>query len=81
MLLFVDHIRRKADYCPLIEQGCGGPSKLYERSRGLIQGAIDAPVKRAIKSGDVRFLAIGKNICNRRQSPIIYLFGDTLRFI
>jgi hypothetical protein len=28
-----------------------------------------------------RFFAIGKNICNRRQSPILYLFGDTLRFI
>ena len=32
----------------------GGPSKIYEGSRGLIQSAIDALVKRAIKSGDIR---------------------------
>jgi hypothetical protein len=32
----------------------GGPSKLYEGTRAQITGAIDALVKRAIKSGDIR---------------------------
>jgi hypothetical protein len=32
----------------------GGPSKLYEGSRGQIRGAIDSLVNRAIKSGDIR---------------------------
>ena len=31
-----------------------GAAKLYESSRGQIQGAIDAVVKRVIKSGDIR---------------------------
>jgi hypothetical protein len=32
----------------------GGASKLYEDSRPQVQGAIEALVKRAIKSGDLR---------------------------
>jgi hypothetical protein len=32
----------------------GGPSKVYEASRSQVQDAIDALVKRAIKSGDIR---------------------------
>jgi hypothetical protein len=32
----------------------GGPAKLYEGSRAQIQGAIDALVPRAIRSGDIR---------------------------
>ena len=32
----------------------GGPSKLYESSRAQVTGAIEALVKRAIKSGDIR---------------------------
>ena len=32
----------------------GGPSRLYEGSRTMIQGAIDELVKRAKKSGDLR---------------------------
>lgn len=54
MLLFVDHIAAKEIIAPALNSVVGGPSKLYEGSRGLIQGAIDALVKRAIKSGDVR---------------------------
>jgi AcrR family transcriptional regulator len=54
MLLFVDHIAAKQIIAPALNSMVGGPSKLYEGSRGLIQGAIDALVKRAIKSGDIR---------------------------
>ncbi len=54
MLLLVDHIAAKQIIAPALNSIVGGPSKLYEGSRGLIQGAIDALVKRAIKSGDVR---------------------------
>ena len=54
MLLFVDHIAAKQIIAPALNSVVGGPSKLYEGSRGLIQGAIDALVKRAIKSGDIR---------------------------
>ena len=54
MLLFVDHIAAKQIIAPALNSVVGGPSKLYEGSRGLIHGAIDALVKRAIKSGDIR---------------------------
>ena len=54
MLLFVDHIAAKQIIAPALNSVIGGPSKLYESSRGLIQAAIDALVKRAIKSGDIR---------------------------
>jgi AcrR family transcriptional regulator len=54
MLLFVDHIAAKQIIAPALNSVVGGSSKLYESSRGLIQGAIDALVKRAIKSGDIR---------------------------
>ena len=54
MLMFVDHITAKQIIAPALNTVVGGPSKLYEGSRGLIQGAIDALVKRAIKSGDLR---------------------------
>ena len=54
MLLFVDHIAEKQIIAPALNSVVGGPSKLYEGSRGLIQAAIDALVKRAIKSGDIR---------------------------
>jgi AcrR family transcriptional regulator len=54
MLLFVDYIATKQIIAPALNTLVGGPSKLYEGSRAQIQGAIDALVKRAIKSGDVR---------------------------
>jgi AcrR family transcriptional regulator len=54
MLLFVDHIAAKQIIAPALNSVVGGPSKLYEGSRGLIHGAIDALVKRAIESGDIR---------------------------
>jgi len=54
MLLFVDHIAAKQIIAPALNSVVGGPSKLYESSRGLIRGAIDALVKRAVRSGDIR---------------------------
>ncbi len=54
MLLFVDHIAAKQIIAPALNSVVGGSSKLYEGTRDLIQGAIEALVKRAIKSGDIR---------------------------
>jgi AcrR family transcriptional regulator len=54
MLLFVDYIAAKHIIAPALNAYVGGASKLYEGSRAQIQGAIDALVKRAIKSGEIR---------------------------
>jgi AcrR family transcriptional regulator len=54
MLLFVDYIGTKQIIAPALNTLVGGPSKLYEGSRGQIQGAIESLVKRAIKSRDIR---------------------------
>jgi AcrR family transcriptional regulator len=54
MLLFVDYIATKQIIAPALNTFVGGPSRLYEGSRAEIQGAIDALVKRAIESGDIR---------------------------
>lgn len=54
MLLFVDHMAAKQIIAPALNSVVGGPSRLYESSRSLIRGAMDALVKRAIKSGDMR---------------------------
>jgi hypothetical protein len=54
MLLFVDYIATKQIIAPALNSLAGGPSKLYEGSRGQIQGAIDSLVKRAVKSCDIR---------------------------
>jgi AcrR family transcriptional regulator len=54
MLLLVDYIAAKHIIAPALNSIVGGPSRLYEGSRGLIQGAIDDLVKRAKRSGDLR---------------------------
>jgi AcrR family transcriptional regulator len=54
MLLFVDYIAAKHIIAPALNTIVGGAAKLYEGSRAQIQGAIDALVKGAIKSGDIR---------------------------
>jgi AcrR family transcriptional regulator len=54
MLLFVDHIAAKQIIAPALNSLVGGPARLYEGSRSQIHGAIDALVKRAIKSGEIR---------------------------
>jgi AcrR family transcriptional regulator len=54
MMLFVDYIADKHIIAPALNTFVGGPSKLYESSRAQVTGAIEALVKRAIKSGDIR---------------------------
>ena len=54
MLLFVDYIAAKHIIAPALNSVVGGPSRLYEGSRSLIQRAIDELVKRAKRSGDLR---------------------------
>jgi AcrR family transcriptional regulator len=54
MLLLVDHIAAKHIIAPALNSIVGGPSRLYEGSRSMIQGAIDELVKRAKRSGDLR---------------------------
>ena len=47
LLLFVDYIAAKHIIAPALNSVAGGPSRLYEGSRSLVQGAIDELVKRA----------------------------------
>ena len=54
LLLFVDYIAAKHIIAPALNSVAGGPSRLYQGSRSLIQRAIEELVKRAKKSGDVR---------------------------
>jgi AcrR family transcriptional regulator len=54
LLLFVDYVAAKHIIAPALNSVAGGPSRLYESSRSLVQVAIDDLVKRAKKSGDVR---------------------------
>ena len=54
MLLFVDYIATKQIIAPALNTLVGGPSKVYEASRGQVKGAIEALVRRAIRSGDIR---------------------------
>lgn len=52
--LFVDYIAAKHIIAPALNSVAGGPTRIYEGSRSLVQGAIEELVKRAKKSGDVR---------------------------
>jgi len=54
MLLFIDYIAAKQLIVPALNTLVGGPAKVFEASRSRIRGAIDALVKRAIESGDIR---------------------------
>lgn len=54
MLFFVDHLAAKQIIAPALNSVVGGPTRLYEGSRGVIASAMDALVHRAIKSGDLR---------------------------
>src|SRR5467141_2584058 len=54
MLLFVEYIETKQIIAPALNTIVGGPSKVYEASRAQVTGAIDALVKRAIETGDIR---------------------------
>lgn len=54
MLLFVDYVAAKHIIAPALNSLVGGPSRLYEGSRSLIQEAMEELVKRAKKSGNLR---------------------------
>jgi AcrR family transcriptional regulator len=54
MLLLVDYIAAKHIIAPALNSIVGGPSRLYEGSRSLIQGAIGDLVRRAKKNSDLR---------------------------
>src|SRR5258707_9472812 len=54
MMLFVDYIAAKHIIAPALNSVVGGPSRLYDSSRVPVSGAINALVKTAIKSGDIR---------------------------
>jgi AcrR family transcriptional regulator len=76
MLLFVDYIATKQIIAPALNTIVGGPSKLYEGSRAQIAGAIQALVKRAVESGDIRgdldpfdLLRAVIGVCNIASSP------------
>ena len=54
MMLFIDYIAAKQIIAPALHSVSGGPSRLYDSSRVQVSGAIDALVKTAMKSGDIR---------------------------
>jgi AcrR family transcriptional regulator len=54
MLLFVDYIAAKQIIAPALNTLVGGPSKVFVACGDQIKGAINALVKRAIESGDIR---------------------------
>jgi AcrR family transcriptional regulator len=54
MMLFVDYIAAKQIIASVLNSVVGGPSRLYDSSRVQVTGAIDALVKTAKKSGDIR---------------------------
>jgi AcrR family transcriptional regulator len=54
MFLFVDYIATKQLIAPALNNIVGGSSKLFESTGAQIKGAINALVKRAIESGDIR---------------------------
>jgi len=53
-MLFVDYIATKQIIASALNSVSGGPSRLYHSSRVQVAGAIDALVKTAMKSGDIR---------------------------
>jgi AcrR family transcriptional regulator len=54
MLLLIDYIGAKHIIAPALNSLAGGPTRLYEDSRSLIHGAIEALVKHAKRSGTLR---------------------------
>jgi hypothetical protein len=54
MMLFVDYIATKQIIASALNSVAGGPSRLYGSSRVQVTEAIDALVKTATKSGDIR---------------------------
>jgi AcrR family transcriptional regulator len=54
MMLFVDYVATKQIIASALNSVVGGPSRLYDSSRVQVTGAIDALVKTAKKSSEIR---------------------------
>ena len=54
MMLFIDYIATKQIIASALNSVVGCPSRLYDSSRVQITGAINALVKAAVQSGDIR---------------------------
>ena len=54
MMLFIDYIATKQIIASALNSVVGGPSRLYVSSRVPVTGAIEALVRTAVKSGDIR---------------------------
>jgi AcrR family transcriptional regulator len=54
LLLFVDAIAAKQLIAPALNALLGDPKKVFEDSHAQTHGALDALVKRAIRSGEIR---------------------------
>lgn len=54
MLLFIDHVAAKQIFAPALNSIAGGPAKLFEGSRGLVLGAVEALVHHAVAAGELR---------------------------
>ena len=54
LLLFVDAVETKLIIAPVLNRLVGDPKTVFEKRYGQIQEALEALVKRAIKSGDLR---------------------------
>ena len=54
MTLFIDYIAAKHIMASALNSVGGGSSRLYDSSRAQVRGAIEALVKAAVKSGDIR---------------------------
>jgi AcrR family transcriptional regulator len=54
MMLFVDYLATKQIIASALNSVVGGSSRLYDSSRVQVTGAINALVKTAVKSGDIR---------------------------
>lgn len=54
MLLFVDYMAAKQIIAPALNTMVGGPSRVFQATGAQVKGAIEALVKRAVESGELR---------------------------
>lgn len=54
MLVFIDYIAAKKIIAPALNAMAGGPSRVFQQSSRIMEGATSALAKRAVASGDLR---------------------------
>jgi len=54
MLVFIDYIAAKKIIAPALNAMAGGPSRVFQQTSRLMEGAANALASRAIASGDLR---------------------------